>query len=319
MPLPLDFPSFCHKMKNLRATIVYLIAILPVAWFPVASGQQADTYLWKHAIEARAVDDRIAAPKGFERVEVVPRSFADWLRHLPLKSERAPVLLFNGDKKIDQSVHAAVVDIDTGNRDLQQCADAVIRLRAEYLYSERLFEAIQFNFTNGDPAPYTQWRDGFRPEVTASKARWVRKAKPDSSYASFRKYLDTVFMYAGTQSLSRELRARRKAEEMQAGDVFIRGGTPGHAVIVIDMARSKSSGETAFLLAQSYMPAQDIHILINPNDRALSPWYSIQFGKTLRTPEWEFARTELSYFIEGGGQNKATSPDRRSAKAAHGR
>jgi len=285
-------------MKNLRATIVYLVAILLVAWFPMTYGQQADTYPWKYAIDSKAVADRIAPPKRFERDVVVPGSFADWLRHLPLKPERAPLLLFNGDKKVDQSAHAAVVDIDTGDQDLQQCADAVIRLRAEYLYSKGLVEAIQFNFTSGDPALYTQWCDGLRPEVTASTVRWARKAKPDSSYASFRKYLDMVFMYAGTQSLSRELQIRRKAEEMQVGDVFIRGGSPGHAVIVVDMARSKSSDETVFLLAQSYMPAQDIHILRNPNDRALSPWYPIQFGETLRTPEWEFARTELRHFIE---------------------
>lgn len=80
------------------------------------------------------------------------------------------------------------------------------------------------------------------------------------------------------------------------GDVFIRGGSPGHAVIVLDMAENKATGERVFLLAQGYMPAQDIHILKNPSAPNLSPWYSTRFGTTLQTPEWEFKAGELKAF-----------------------
>ena len=45
---------------------------------------------------------------------------------------------------------------------------------------------------------------------------------------------------------------------MQIGDVLIQGGSPGHAVIVVDMAENPATGEKLYLLAQSYMPAQDI-------------------------------------------------------------
>lgn len=239
---------------------------------------------------------RLAPPPGFERSVASPGSFAEWLRGLPLKPAGSPVLLFNGEKKADQSVHAAVVDIDTGTRDLQQCADAVIRLRAEYLYAQGKAEAIRFHFTNGDLAVYSQWRDGFRPEVAGNKVRWVKKGKPDTSYAGFRKYLDTLFMYAGSLSLERELQPRRQRGELQPGDVFVHGGSPGHAVIVADVARNAKTGETAFLLAQGYMPAQQIHILKNPDERGGSPWYLVKPGERLRTPEWEFAWTELKQF-----------------------
>ena len=74
---------------------------------------------------------------------------------------------------------------------------------------------------------------------------------------------------------------------MQPGDVFIKGGSPGHAVIVVDMAVN-SSGKKIFLLAQSYMPAQDIHILNNPMSPEFSPWYELNDNSLIYTPEWVF-------------------------------
>ena len=44
---------------------------------------------------------------------------------------------------------------------------------------------------------------------------------------------------------------------------------------------------------QSYMPAQDIHVLKNPASADGSPWYSTTFGATLVTPEWQFSRSQL--------------------------
>lgn len=85
-------------------------------------------------------------------------------------------------------------------------------------------------------------------------------------------------------------------EEIKIGDVLIEGGSPGHCVIVVDMAENKDTGEKIFLLAQSYMPAQDIHILKNSKKGDGNPWYSTDFGETLITPEWEFNREDLKRF-----------------------
>ena len=78
--------------------------------------------------------------------------------------------------------------------------------------------------------------------------------------------------------------------------MFIRGGFPGHAVLIVDMAEHEERGDKLFLIVQSYMPAQDIHILVNPADAQLSPWYSIDFGDVLVTPEWNFDAGELRRF-----------------------
>jgi hypothetical protein len=105
-----------------------------------------------------------------------------------------------------------------------------------------------------------------------------------------------IFNYAGTSSLSKEMKKVSNLNDIKPGDVFIKGGFPGHAVLVTDVCENKTSGEKLFIIAQSYMPAQDIHILKNPVNKSLSPWYSINFGKELITPEWVFSRDQLMRF-----------------------
>ncbi|HHW47513.1 MAG TPA: DUF4846 domain-containing protein [Clostridiaceae bacterium] len=244
--------------------------------------------------KGNTVEERIEVPKGFKRVNVIAGSFAEYLRTLPLKPHGSKVKYYDGNEKPSE-VYEAVIDIDVGDRDLQQCADAVMRLWAEYLYSRGFFDKIHFNFTNGFNAEYTKWRQGHRIKVEGNKVYWVKEAEASNDYDSFRKYLNMVFAYAGTLSLSKEMK-KVPLENMAIGDVFIEGGSPGHCVIVIDMAENVETGEKLFILAQSYMPAQDIHILKNPANGDGNPWYTVNFGEVLKTPEWEFTRDQLMRF-----------------------
>jgi hypothetical protein len=238
--------------------------------------------------------NRISVPEGYQRIITEKGSFADWLRHLPLKPGTPEVKLYNGELKYNQSAQFAVLDIDVGKEDLQQCADAVMRLKAEYHFSKKENNKIHFKFTSGDVAEYSKWVEGYRAVVKNNKVSWVKSGKQDYSYKNFKAYLRQVFMYAGTSSLSKEM-LPIELKQMRAGDVFIHGGFPGHAVIVLDMVENKINEKKLFLIAQSYMPAQDIHILKNPNENN-SPWYSLDFEGTLETPEWTFQSTELKRF-----------------------
>lgn len=272
-------------------------AIVTLCLLAIVSLSEAKDYLWLGEREPQTtIAKEIPPPEGYERVEVTAESFANWLRNLPLKKKGTPVYLYDGTKKMNQNAHCAVVDIDTGTRDLQQCADAVIRLRAEYLYARGLYSSIHFTFTSGDEAPFTKWAAGFRPKINGNRVQWVKEEGEDSSYRNFRRYLTTVYIYAGTYSLSKELKPRGDIQEMRIGDVFIEPGFPGHTVIVVDMAENKKNGKKVFLLAQSFMPAQDIHVLKNPHNAGLSPWYALEFGRTLQTPEWRFQSMDLKYF-----------------------
>lgn len=242
----------------------------------------------------KTVLDRILMPEGFKRVELKEGSFGEYLRTLPLKPHGSKVLHYNGETK-PWDVHEAVIDIDVGTRDLQQCADSVIRLRAEYLYGKGLFDRIHFNFTNGFNAEYEKWMAGNRIRVTGNKAVWVSQGSAGSDYTGFRKYLDMVFSYAGTLSLSKEM-IQIPVEEMQPGDVFLKGATPGHCVIVLDMAENEDTGKKIFIAAQGYMPAQEMHILKNPANQDGNPWYRLDFGSELDTPEWRFTHDQLYRF-----------------------
>ncbi len=273
-----------------------LLAALVLASIACQPAGAEPRYAWPAARAAEGGDtiaSRIAPPAGFERRPAAPDSFAAWLRGLPLKPAGAPVLLFNGAPKPRQDVHAAVVAIDVGTRDLQQCADAAMRLRAEWLFAAGRPAEIAFNDTgSAKPIAFSRWMAGDRPRPSGRTLRWSRRAAPDAGYASFRRYMDTVFAWAGTYSLERELRPVPTAQ-IEAGDLFIKGGFPGHAVMVADIAENQSTGEKRFLLLQSFMPAQEIHVLKNPQAADGSPWYPLAFGNQLVTPEWTFPRESL--------------------------
>ncbi len=245
--------------------------------------------------QGETIKERFNPPQGFERTVIAGASFEAYLRDLPLKPYGSPVRYYDGAIKQRNNVHDAVVDMDVGERDLQQCADAIMRLRAEYLYGQGRYDEILFHLTNGFPVGYEKWVDGYRIALEGNRTYWVKKTNPSESYQSFRKYLDLVFAYAGTLSLSKELEPI-ELNEMKIGDVFIQGGSPGHAVIIVDIAVHRETGKKIFLLAQSYMPAQEIQILKNPMDEKISPWYSIDFKGPLSTPEWTFDRGDLKRF-----------------------
>ena len=139
------------------------------------------------------VAGRIRPPEGFERLKPESGSFGEFLQNLPLKPHGTRVRYYDGNVK-PWDVHAAVIDLDVGERDLQQCADAVIRLRAEYLYSKGLYDQIHFNFTNGFNAEYKKWMEGYRIRVSGNDARWVKQKDRDTGYGCFREYLDGVYI-----------------------------------------------------------------------------------------------------------------------------
>lgn len=283
-----DSPAPQGAALSRRALSGGLLAAAALS-LPARSSAAAGLYAWQPAEVTSSGNatlmTRFGPPASFDRLPLAPQSFGAWLRGLPLKPDGALVHLYTGAEKPRQDVQAAVLAIDTGARDLQQCADAVMRLRAEWLFATGRAQDIAFDLMGGGRVPFARWAKGERPAPSGKS--WTRKAPRDLSYANLRRYLDFIFAYAGTLSLEKELVEVSDAQAVMPGDVFIKGGAPGHAVLVADVAAHATTGARRFLLIQSYMPAQEMHVLRNPANPDGSPWYGVPYGP-LVTPEWTF-------------------------------
>lgn len=243
--------------------------------------------------EGNTIETRFSPLPNYERVSTT-HNYATYLRNLRLLPDKSLVKYYNGDTKSNFDVYAAVIDHEIGSKNLHQCADAIMRIQADYYYQNGAYDKIHFNLTNGFRVDYTKWQSGYRVKVKGNSTNWYKATTADSSYATYWKYLEFIFTYAGTLSLSKEL-VPVSIHEMQIGDVFIQGGSPGHAVLVMDMIVNKE-GNKAYLLGQSYMPAQQMQILLNPKSQENSPWYILDENTTIPTPEWTFDSTQLMRF-----------------------
>jgi hypothetical protein len=229
-------------------------------------------------------------------VAAAPGSWGEWLRYLPLSPVGTPARTYSGALKNRQDVVAAVVKIDIGTQDLQQCADAIIRLRAEYGFSHDP-NRVHFHLTTGYDFWFSDYVAGRTFRVVNEEVLPATRPAEAPTHAALGRYLLPTFGYAGTLSLSRELRPVPMTQ-VQPGDVLIHGGRPGHAVLVVDVAEHAVTHQRYVLLAQSYMPAQSIHVLRNIDEPRLGAWFAVPGAAPAEfdTPEWTFGSHELGRF-----------------------
>lgn len=230
------------------------------------------------------LDVRFAPPAGFARLAVAKGSFGAWLRELPLRPKgpvidyRGRVILAEGDPRL-----AAVAELDEGTADLQQCADSILRLHAEWLWSQGT-RAISYRAASGTPLSWELWVRGDRPEAQGMTLVWkpLGRAVSRDDHSAFRRYLDAVFTWANTGALARDA-ARPPLDDLRPGDFFVLAGSPGHAVLVLDVA-ANSAGEKVVLLGQGYMPAQSFHVLRPSEGEA---WFRVEPARGgIETPFW---------------------------------
>ncbi len=254
-----------------------VIALFMSSFFIFCSNSKPDSKIAKvpktptqKAIKQYQQVKEIETPHGYTRIHADSNSFGWFLQQAPIKKTKS-VYLYNGMLKPNQSAQFAVLDFSVGKQDLQQCADAVMRLKAEYLFEKKEFDKIIFYDNEKKKYAFTE----------------------PYTRTHFETYLLKVFGMCGSASLEMQLKSKKDLTTIEIGDVFIKGGFPGHAEIVMDVAEN-SNGDKMFLLAQSYMPAQDIHILKNPMNSNHNPWYAVSdVNPVLYTPEYTFTKDQL--------------------------
>ncbi len=228
---------------------------------------------------------RILPPKGYERTDAPNGSFDEFLRNYPLLPDGSPVLLYDGSIKQQQSA-VCVFNMYLGEKDLQQCADSVMRIYAEYMRIGENADKIAFHFVNGFLCDWSTYKNGNRITLNGNDVSWTNKAEASDSDDTFESYLETVYTYAGTISLDKESEPI-ELSDLSIGDIFITAGSPGHVVMVADTCIN--DGKKAFLLAQGYMPAQQFHVLKNAAHEE-DPWYyEDEVVYPFVTPEYIFS------------------------------
>jgi hypothetical protein len=229
---------------------------------------------------------------GFKHYLGKDTVYASWLLNRKLKKENT-VYHYNGIRKKNQEAQFAVLDAAIGKKDLLQCADAAIKLRADFLYQHKRWNEINFISTSCDTISYKDWLSGGRWKEQSGRLVATGNVAPSlNRNPVFESFMEFVYTYCGTYSLSRQLQAVPEIDSILPGDIFIQGGFPGHAVTVLSVIMN-NKGEKWFLLVQGFMPAQDIHLLKNPGEKIVSPWYKIEKNKPIIIPEWVFQINDL--------------------------
>ncbi len=236
----------------------------------------------------KTFDDYLPEPVIGPSKKFDEQSWQYFLQHLPVK--KGVVVDYKGDAVANQMKQDGIIQYDVGTADLQQCADALMRLRSEYLFGQKRYSEIAFHFVDGTYYTYDAYCSGLRI-IPGKKLTFVSLESCAKTHETLRKYLNVVYTFASTISLAKEL---KKTGDFAVGTVVIYPGSPGHCFIITDEARN-AAGEKVFKLVEGYSPAQSIYMLSNPEEPGISPWYHLHKG-LIRTASCEFRSYQLVTF-----------------------
>lgn len=242
-----------------------------------------------------AIKSRVNVPKGYKRVVYRKGSFQDYLRNYKLKPSGTKIINYDNSEYFWQQGHIGILDVPVPKNGLQQCADALIRIRSEYLWDSNRKDEIGFNFTSGHYCSWTKYAEGYRPKIKGNKVTFHKMASKNHSKANFYKYLNLIYTYSGTLSLYHELHKINNVKNLKIGDMLIVGGSPGHIVMICDEVVN-TQGDKLFLLFQGNTPAQSVHLVKNLEDHNISPWYHLQKDAVIPVSNYTFYDSKFVRF-----------------------
>ncbi|SDS12371.1 DUF4846 domain-containing protein [Winogradskyella sediminis] len=244
--------------------------------------------------DSLTIASRVNIPEGYKRVNYAKGSFEAYLRNYKLKAYGSKIINYDDTNYFWQGGHIGVLEVPVPKNGLQQCADALIRIRSEYLWDNNRKNEIGFNFTSGHYCSWTKYAEGYRPKINGNKVTFYKTARANTSKDNFYKYLNLIYMYSGTLSLYNELETV-KAKDLKIGDMLIKGGSPGHIVMIADEVINEN-GEKLFLLFQGNTPAQSVHLVKNLQAPSISPWYKLEDDVMIQVSNYTFVSSKYVRF-----------------------
>ena len=244
--------------------------------------------------DSLTIATRVNVPDGYKRVNYTKGSFQDYLRNYKLKAFGSKIINYDDSEYFWQRGHIGILEIHVPKNGLQQCADALIRIRSEYLWDNNRKDEIGFKFTSGHYCSWVKYAEGYRPKIKGNKVTFHKTASANSTKENFYKYLNLIYMYSGTLSLYNELKSI-KAKDLKIGDMLIKGGSPGHIVMIADEVVN-DKGEKLFLLFQGNTPAQSVHLVKNLEDNTISPWYILKDDAVIPVSNYTFGSSKYVRF-----------------------
>lgn len=244
--------------------------------------------------DSLSILSRVNVPIGYKRVAYQNGSFQEYLRNYKLKSFGSKIVNYDDSEYYWQKGHVGILEIPVPKNGLQQCADALIRIRSEYLWENNRKDEIGFNFTSGHYCSWDNYAKGYRPKINGNKVTFNKTATANHTKENFYNYLNLIYTYSGTLSLYNELKFIDDSD-LQIGDMLIKGGSPGHVVMICDEVIN-DEGEKLFLLFQGNTPAQSVHLVKNLEDSNKSPWYELKEDEVIPVSNYTFSRSKFVRF-----------------------
>ncbi len=194
--------------------------------------------------DGMTIGTRFNPPAGYERKEAPKGSITEFYRNYPMFPSTHHVTNCFGQTYSNTQV----LKMDLIGDNIQQCADAAMRLRCEYLFNQKQYDKISFHVSNGNIWSYNNYLKNYNKKI---------------SEESLRDYMFYLFSWCGSKSLDDYDTVPVAFNDIRVGDIACRGGTPGHVATIVDIAypTDGSKDTVAVLFAQSYQPAQETEII----------------------------------------------------------
>ncbi|MBD5269834.1 MAG: DUF4846 domain-containing protein [Bacteroides sp.] len=215
--------------------------------------------------DSQTVRTRYHLPAGFYRTTPSRGSWEEFLQNLPLTGKDAAPFVFNGVQR-EQQGYTSVADVDTDSLDLHHSVNAVVRLRAEYLFDSGQYDKIHFTLNNNSRCDFLKWAQEFQASDNEKKAGSNDSSKENGfSHGVFLTYLRFILAHIDQKSFLSDMEEISE-ENFGIGTVIIDSKPPYACAIVVDyikagVDKNGLNDSDAVLLAQGGILSQDIVIL----------------------------------------------------------